>query len=204
MSVVIPKLPDIAVEEIIANSFKDYHVRGFDYICLRRTPSETVKLYFFDGDVSKLPEVVNPHDHRFDFSTLCVAGKVENIWYREYPSGEIFNRFAYDTPLLGGIGFTWVGATALGVHARRIRSAGQRYFMTFREVHTIRMVENETVLCLIQFEDRVADRPTMTFTRDREPPSLSGLYGRFTPDEVLARLARLDARVPGLQLPRIV
>lgn len=64
------------MEEVIANSFKDFHSKGLDYICLRRSPVLTTKLYFFDGDVSKLPEVVNPHDHRYDFSTVCLSGCV--------------------------------------------------------------------------------------------------------------------------------
>lgn len=69
----------IPMDYVIANSFKDYHVKGFDYICLQRSPRETVKLYFFDGDVSKMPEVVNPHDHRYDFDTVCLSGAVEYL-----------------------------------------------------------------------------------------------------------------------------
>ena len=65
----LPIVPSVSMEEVLANSFRDFHAKGLDYVCLKRRPSETVKLYFFDGDVSKLPEVVNPHDHRYDFST---------------------------------------------------------------------------------------------------------------------------------------
>lgn len=200
----LPKVPTVTVDEICANSFRDYHVKGFDYICLRRSPTETVKLYFFDGDVSKLPEVVSPHDHRYDFSTLCVAGRVQNMWFAEDRTGQPFQRFAYETPLNGGQGFTWVGETRLKNVRKFTASAGRRYHMGFDEIHTIRLVENNTVICLVQHEDRVAlNRPTLTFTRDREPPSLAGLYGRFTPDQVLARLRTLRERVPGIRLPDI-
>lgn len=199
----MPCLPEVSVEEILANSFRDFHCMGFDYICLRRSPRETVKLYFFDGDVSKLPEIVNPHDHRYDFSTTCIAGRVDNIWYCEAKNGQRFQRFAYDTPLLGGLGFTWVGETKLSEVARRAFKPGGRYSMLHSEIHTIRMVENESVICLTQYEDLVRDRPTLTFTRDREPPSLDGLYNRFTADQVLAKLSRLKERVPSLQLPKI-
>lgn len=203
MSIALPRVPEVTVDEVIANSFRDYHVKGFDYICLRRSPSETVKLYFFDGDVSKLPEVVNPHDHRYDFSTLCVAGRVQNIWFREDQWGKTFNRFAYETPLLGGKGFTWVGESSLRIARRYTIGAGRRYQMRFDEIHTIRMVENNTVICLVQKEDCVTDRPTLTFTRGREPPSLDGLYSRFTADGIIHKLAQLSTRVPGLRLPRI-
>ncbi|WP_156927856.1 hypothetical protein [Bradyrhizobium sp. Tv2a-2] len=198
-------LPDVPMDEVIATSYRDFHVKGFDYICLRRSPSETVKLYFFDGDVSKLPEVVNPHDHRYDFTTLCVAGRVQNMWFSESRTGELFQRFAYETPLLGGDGFTWVGETRLSCVRKYSCSAGRRYSMRHHEVHTIRLMENNTVISLVQFEDKVSDfTPTLTFTRDREPPSLDGLYRRFEPDAILSRLKALQERVRGLRLPRIV
>lgn len=203
MTVHLPIVPDVTADEIVANSFRDFHAKGVDYICIRRSPTETVKLYFFDGDVSKLPEVVNPHDHRYDFKTLCVAGRVQNIWFRDDRSGQTFQRFAYDTPLNGGGGFSWVGESKLTAARKYSICAGRTYSMSFNEIHTIRFMENNTVICLVQHEDRVSDRPTLTFTRDREPPSLDGLYNRFTPDQVLKRLGCLQARVPGLRLPKI-
>lgn len=198
------------MEEVIANSFRDYHVSGFDYLCLKRSPTETVKIYFFDGDVAKLPEVVNPHDHRYDFKTMVLAGASQNIWYEEAGpraagknEGKIFERFAYDTPLLGGGGFVHVGQTRLVETSRRSYKAGQNYTMGFREVHTIRMLQNETILCLVQNEDRVKDRPTLTFTRHEEPPNLEGMYRKFTPDGIVARLKNLRDRVPYVKLPRV-
>jgi hypothetical protein len=45
---------------------------------------------------------------------------------------------------------------------------------------------------LDQYEDTVPEGdPTRTFIRDKAPPSLDGLYERFTPDHVLARLKQL-------------
>lgn len=50
-------------------------------------------------------------------------------------------------------------------------------------------MENETALLLEQYEDALpVGVPTSTFTLDKEPPSLTGLYEKFTADEVLARL----------------
>lgn len=203
----IPSTHSISVEEIIANSFRDYHVKGFDYICLRRSPFQTVKLYFFDGDVSKLPEVVNPHDHRYDFKTVCVAGAVENRWYRqglEGPEGyRNYQVFEYETPLNGGGGFRWSNCCSLALLRKKLYRRGGSYLMNFDEIHTIRMVESETVLCVVQFEDKVASAPTHTYSMDKDPPSLTGLYNRFTSDEVLQRISKLRERVPGLDLPII-
>lgn len=208
----LPFLPDVSIEDVIANSFRDYHVKGFDYICVRRSPAQTVKLYFFDGDVSKMPEVVNPHDHRYDFETLCVTGCVENQWFRRVTAPEsvtgwqtkTFQRFEYRTPLLGGAGFEHVGEEMLALVKQRQFDPWHLYWMNAEEIHTIRLVENETVIALMQYEDCVKDGvPTFTFTRDREPPSLDGLYGKFTADQVFDKLKKLQRRAPGLILPRI-
>ena len=197
----------VQMEDVIKNSFRDYHVRGFDYLCLKRSETETLKLYFFDGDVSKMPEVVNPHDHRYDFVTWVVAGTSQNMKYREAKNpneGIVFQRFAYETPLLGGHGFTHIGETRLIESERKTYRSGYTYAMTHREIHTIRLLESETVLALVQFEDRVIDRPTLTFCQDSEPPPLSGLYSRFTPDLVRSRLRRLSEIVPDLIVPTVV
>ena len=190
------RLPDsIDMDEVLANSYKDFHQKGFDYICLKRSPFETLKLYFFDGDASKLPEVVSPHDHRYDFGTTVVAGASENVWFLPDEAGERYNAFAYRTPLNGGDGFTFTGEARLRETRRKAFQAGQHYHMLAEGLHTIRIVENETVLFLRQYEDRVPlDRPTQTFIRGDKAPSLDGLYSRFTADQVVDRLSRFQER----------
>lgn len=196
------------MEEVLGNSYRDFHVKGFDYICLRRSPTETVKVYFFDGDVSKLPEIVNPHNHRYNFDTLCITGAVENHMYAKTDNpdaGQRFQRFAYRTPLNGGNGFTHVGEDLLVRLTRTVFRPGEVYELGYQHIHTIRMHENETVIALKQFEDRVAlHAPTATWTRDREPPDLTGLYRQFKADEVRSRLNRLRERAPHIRLPEVV
>lgn len=186
----------VDIDAIVANSFKDYHVKGFDYLCMRRSPTETYKLYFFNGDVTRLPEVVNPHDHRYDFRTWTICGASENVWFDRDPKGERFERFEYRTKLNGGNGFSWAGTDYLKETLRGRFRPGDRYDMRAEDFHTIRIAENETVLMLLQKEDVVpVDKPTLTFTREREPPSLDGLYSRFTADEVVKILSNFEERV---------
>lgn len=185
----------INIDEAVQNSFKDFHTKGFDYICVRRSPTETLKLYFFDGDVSKLPEVVNPHDHRYPFTTWIVDGRTQNSWYEENERGESYQRFCYDTPLNGGSGFKWNGTTSLLETKRMTYDPGGVYVMRHDEIHTIRMIENENVIFLQQFEDKVPiGHPTTTFTKSEQAPSLDGLYRRFTPDELIAKLKNFEER----------
>lgn len=208
MMELLSNLPAVSMEEVLGFSYRDFHCKGFDYICLRRSPIETIKVYFFDGDASKLPEIVNPHDHRYNFDTLCIAGAVENITFTRYQGDSapdyVFHRFNYRTPLNGGNGFTYAETERLNIRDRWTYWPGEVYEQGYKAIHTIRMVENQTVIALRQFEDRVSlSASTNTWTRDREPPSLDGLYGKFTADEVRKRLAALQERVPGLRLPVI-
>ncbi|WP_315729903.1 hypothetical protein [Bradyrhizobium sp. SZCCHNRI2010] len=195
----LPLPKRIDVDQIVANSFKDYHVKGFDYICLQRSLEETVKLYFFDGDISKLPEVVAPHDHRYDFETYVAAGLSENVWFTRSPirkdrPGQIFNWFEYRTPLNGGNGFSFAGEDELFEAKRGRFGQGDSYFMHAEDLHTIRIVQNETLLMLVQFEDVVPlDKPTSTFCKGNAP-SLDGLYTKFTADEVISRLRKFEER----------
>lgn len=202
----------VRMDDVIQNSFKDYHVRGFDYLCLKRSPWETLKVYFFDGDVSSMPEVVTPHDHRYDFSTTVLAGRSENVWYQDAEikssrryGGEVFERFEYRSKLVDpdSFGFVHAGTVKLRETNRTSFGPGQTYDMFHDEIHTIRMVENETILALVQYEDRVTDQPTQAFFRGKETPSLSGLYEKFTPDQVLELKKKLSERVPSLRLPVI-
>lgn len=196
MRTAISRPTDEAMAQILVNSFKDFHVKGFDYICLSRRPERTDKLYFFNGDLSRAPEVVFPHDHRYDFDTYVISGSVINTKYKlvrsSDPTSLRFEEFYYRTPLNGGSGFSWRSAAFLGHHSTIGYGSGESYPMAAQEFHTIKIHGPDTVLLLTQFEDVVPlDEPTRCFTRDREPPSLSGLYSKFTADEVLERLRRV-------------
>lgn len=189
-------IASLDIDSVVDNSYRNFHSKGLDYICIKRDLELTVKLYFFDGDVSKLPEVVNPHDHRYDFRTTCIAGEVENIWYQAEDGGDTFQAFDYLTPLNGGDGFTWSKEIQLGVSDRRAYRAGRSYRMEAADLHTIRMRAPETVLLLEQYADVVpVGEPTQTFCLDAEPPSLDGLYDRFTADEIVRKLLRLNHKL---------
>lgn len=193
------------IEQMIEHSYRNFHVKGFDYVCLKRSPRHTRKAYFFDGAVSQLPEVVNPHDHRYHFTTQVIAGVMSNSTYTEvgmgHPDGVPYHRFSWDTPLNGGSGFKFEKTTNL-VEMRRYRyTPGEVYLMRAEELHTIRMHAEGTVILLDQFEDVVpVGTPTSTFMHDRAPPEMSGLYERFSPDQLIRRLNQL--REMGVALPK--
>ncbi len=74
--------------------------------------------------------------------------------------------------------------------------AGDGHDMPHDGIHTIKVLENETAILQEQYADVVPiDGFTSTFTMDREPPNLTGLYEKFTPDEIAERLAWIEPRL---------
>lgn len=195
------------LDQVIENSFKNFHAKGLDYICMKRSEDHTEKYYFFDGDFTKLPEVVNPHDHRYNFLTTVVAGKVDNMWWGENLSfldcdccTQVFQEFDWMTPLNGGSGFTWRGEKRLEFVGQHSYSPGQKYYMEAWEIHTIGFRADQSIIKLDQYKDEIPlDQPTKTYCM--EEPALDGLYEKFTPDEVLKKLQTL--RSLGVDIPSV-
>lgn len=55
---------EIDLQQALKNSYRNYHAKGVDYLCVGRTPQLTQKIYFIDGFEG---DVVVPHDHRYEF-----------------------------------------------------------------------------------------------------------------------------------------
>jgi hypothetical protein len=144
--------------------------------------------------VTKLPEVVNPHDHRYDFQTIVLAGSMVDHRFkvvpRDTPGAKVYQRFEYMTPLNGGNGFTFECEQALHRVDSEEVFVGERIVRAHHEVHTIQMRSDQTVLMLQQGHDHLPlDAATTCWIGRGEPkPDTSGLYTRFTPDELLKRL----------------
>ena len=122
-------------EVVLPNSYRNFHVQGFDYLCLRRKDNYTLKVYTFDGDVTQAPEVVNPHDHRYAFRTTVLNGALLDYRYTLDPRGKVFNAFDYRTPLNGGDGFTFRGEERLLRHGVNPLRTDSDLLTTATELH---------------------------------------------------------------------
>jgi hypothetical protein len=198
--------------EMISNSYKNFHCKGLDYLCLTRSPAVTVKAYFFDGDVRQLPEVVSPHNHRYDFLSVVLAGSVENRTYIRSKHGQVYDEFDFYTPLNGGRGFVWRDEATLSLRSAALYQkdgwfAGSngpngRYMSGHDEIHTIQIHTPETVLLLMQYADILGEGiPSQTFRLNqpsykKQKPALDGLYDRMSRGDVEARL-RMIQRIIG-------
>lgn len=191
------------IETICQNSYRNFHVKGFDYLCLSRTPELTRKVYFFDGELTHLPELVIPHDHRYDFVTTVLSGAIDNVSYvavdESHPTGpQRYNCFTYMTPLNGGNGFSFFEEKFLTQTAAQRAIRGNSYRSEWWQIHTLNIRCEGTILLLEQGPDELPlDVPSIAYrlAKDgKEPPSLDGLYDKMTPDHAKVRLNQfLDA-----------
>lgn len=198
-SKILKAINESTLDEILKNSYKNFHSKGLSYICLAKFKQREddrryayFKLYIFDGDVTKLSEVVNPHDHRYDFHSKIVKGEVANRTYRENWYRKpifMYNKFEYMTPLNGGNGFTWKEEEFLCDESVKSYNEGEEWTTRFDEIHTLQIRSDRAIVEITQAPDSLADfEPTYCYTKDKEPPSLDGLYDKFTEDELIKLL----------------
>lgn len=182
------------LETIAANSFFDFHAKGLDYICLKRSrDGATHKVYF-------LPEnrdgIVSPHDHRYDFRTQLLAGEVvdQHFWNAAGDrQGHPYFEHDWFTPLDGGRGFSQIGEPVQlyepSIATHHARTPADFWSTPNNVIHTLRPLA-ASVIYLVQ-GPRLRDT-SKVYVRDGQPtPSLDGLYRKPSVDEVLGRLRML-------------
>ncbi|BCP41383.1 hypothetical protein MINTMi27_14760 [Mycobacterium intracellulare] len=184
---------ELDMDAVLENSYRDYHAKGLDYLCLHRTDDLTIKVYFFENANPDLPEVVNPHNHRYDFQTECLTGMVRNKWYVDSPKnlrpGKMFSSFEWDTPLNGGDGFRYSHRAMLWENGHYTAGPGRGYAMSAEEIHTIQVLKPQTCIVLAQYEDRVpVGAPTRTWVSGHGAPDINDLYNKFTADQAMKRI----------------
>jgi hypothetical protein len=191
------------VETIRENSFKNFHAKGMHYLCLERSELTTIKAYFFEGAAAIAEQVVVPHNHRYDFVTEVLTGELTDYEYAI--CGNTFGdlgmksdkaqKWNYLTPLNGGNGFTWSDEVNLIKTNARIKKRGELLLTPCHRIHTIK-VKPDTVLLLTQMQDKLGlETPTQaySFGTKEEKPDTTGLYEKFTNDEIHEYAAKLKA-----------
>lgn len=167
----------IDMQTALEHSFRNFHAKGLDYLCLRRTPELTEKLYFLDGAACDGDAVV-PHDHRYDFTQTVLRGRCTNLLFEERAGGDVWHRFRYETPLNGGSGFASDGLARVAVKSAVDYHASEFWFERSEEIHTIRCKPG-TILHQRQYQDRV-ETATRAYSKASSIPSLDGLYDHMT------------------------
>jgi hypothetical protein len=196
------KLSD-QIDQILLNSYTNFHAKGVDYVCIERAAKETLKLYFFEG-VKPSEQLVMPHDHRYDFTTTVLAGEMANTIFREtaqpLSSGEVYNRWLYRTPLNGHSNpFEWDEQVALETWSMVRYGRGETHSMASHQIHTIKVYQ-DTILMLKQGPSKMGkDAYTHSYSpgSGKTPPYLDGLYTPMTADRLIKLLSTVRSLANG-------
>lgn len=171
--------------DMLRNSYRDYHAKGLDYVCLHRSTGLTIKAYFLN--VPTGVNVVNPHDHAYNFHTFILKGRLKNLTFKTGSNGEWWNEYRYQPPAsnIGRHQFILERSVHLDLIRDDEYPVGTGYYMEKDEIHTIQSLTPDTVMLLYQYQTPLAKKlyGTALYTQGF-PPSVEGLYNEFTEDEI--------------------
>jgi hypothetical protein len=137
---------------ILENSFKTYHVPGVTYINLHKEQDFRVKLYHIRAKIDS--PLVSPHNHKYDFNTEVLYGEVRNCLFMEIDTKNQYSNCSRYTcgdsgeilPLTGEV------CALLPNMYWPIYKAGQSYFMSKNNIHTIIPLTQDVVLLIREYK----------------------------------------------------
>lgn len=181
-------LPAVPSNFMLENSYRNFHAKGVDYLCLFRDPRITIKAYFFSDDIEP-GWLVAPHTHAYRFYSEVFAGTVKNIVFDcvaqsanltvdGHNARDLYclNKWLYHSPLNGGNGLSSdAKPVVLKIDWERTGTSfpGMGYMMEPDDIHTIDPSPG-AVLLLMQFADSAP--VTEIFSHQRPVCDDSNLY----------------------------
>lgn len=137
----------------------NHHVDGMDYLCLQRDPQgKTYKLYIIDKPSNPNSGwLVNPHTHRYAFTSFMFRGRLQHIRFRkrQYGVGLQQQRDWVECLYSPEDGRVEIGNTFLRPYQTEHIEEGDDYIVGPNEIHTLKLYDDgEPVLIgLIQGPD---------------------------------------------------
>jgi len=189
--------------EMLKTSYRDFHAKGLDYINLHRSPTLTIKAYIMNDEVPVGVNVVNPHDHAYDFSTFILSGCLANVNYTFGTINRKWFHHYYKTSLEGESNIKYHGGWRDGLkeHSVEVYGPGQHYYLKAEQVHTIRAATAGVIMLLFQYKhtEIAKERGTSLWLPSLVTPKLDGLYNRFTDETLEDALFKLDGAIKALK-----
>lgn len=182
-------------DEAIKHSYKNYHNVGLNYINLFRDERITIKLYLLDpAEITPNSDgfLVNPHNHRYNFSTTVLFGSIYNVSFREDRlnplnnyNPHVYHRFDYQG-YQENSSFVHYGKVELEPYNYSIYYPGESYHIDTHAVHSLELTEEKTGLLLIQYRDTILNG-TKYYGRTMDAPNAckdDRLYQKYTKSEL--------------------
>lgn len=152
------RIAELTVSEaidLVKQSRVNHHVKGLDYICLKRTPELTVKIYIIDRpDNDQSGFLVHPHNHRYNFDSIILKGSLKHYRFKEDETPKAWtncDKFKYQ----------WenrkvypMRKSNLMIDSVETCKEGSKYNVETHEIHTLEILE-PTVIGIFQYMDRI-------------------------------------------------
>jgi len=188
--------------QMVAKSYRHYHVRGFNSIILAAAPELALRLYVcLPGETDLRPDNdhIFVHNHSFDFQTQVLVGHMDNALYEVQPTPcpevPLWYQYRYASALKNStrqMGLTPLGQVPLAEVRRRRVKAGESYFLRHPELHRI-YVPADRLVAMLFWQHAKVDQVPLLFSPAPLPEILptAGLYQRFAGEAELGALVQL-------------
>lgn len=147
------------------HSIENHHADGLFYLCLKRSPEETFKLYYVPEVVNpNSGYLVNPHNHRYNFDSVVLSGFLTHFRFTTRHlnvSNASKYSWNWETKELDFVDTMLLLPIAIEQHKK-----GSRYYVNTSEVHTLKINE-PTLIGLIQETDTRFDTNVFIPDMDR-------------------------------------
>lgn len=188
-------------QHMLAKSYKDYHVKGFNSIILNSSENLTIRLYVClpgETTLNSNNDNVLVHNHSFDFQTQVLIGYMENAIYEASvikTQEGIWHKYIYESALSNTtreMRLKFVEQTPLELVKLQHVEAGASYCLHHQELHRIFVPDDQLVAMLFWQHCKVEQTP-LIFSKVAQPEVFptTGLYNRFASEKEIRDLVHL-------------
>ncbi len=204
-------LDQLQVDDAIRNSYKNWHVKGVDYLCLYRSPQLTIKVYKCPAELQSenknTKTILNPHTHLYNSHIVVLMGECEIVTFdyhkRSHQSGEpkevnhnftthnLFYHTSKFGPRAKQAGFRFESTGHLIEKQVTKITEQQSLYMKADEIRSFRTI-GETYLLIFQYNTIPFNVDTDLYVQTATPPILDELYQTFNESEIVNFINKID------------
>jgi hypothetical protein len=131
---------DDCASEVAARSY--WHGNGFCKIVLAERGGMKLRLHVWEAGRAAEENI---HDHRWEFSSMVLSGRLVSATYREAPGGEPYRAHRYEGGRAGAYTLTEPEDVSLVCVGVQSLDAGSSYWMHSDELHAISRVSADVL-----------------------------------------------------------
>jgi len=178
------------LDQLCAQSIKNFHFPGLNYVCFQFSPEQTIRLYIVEPADNLNTRAVNIHNHLYDSQILVLHGNILNTVYKLDNNSDEFNIYSLTSALHPEnlekkIKLELITKRGLTIHKQIPLGPGDSHFQPHTEIHS---VENDPdkLTAFMVFEFPTVKKNSRIFTREDYGTTIPtpNAYLRYEPEEL--------------------